>query len=263
MRETLSQRTTHTTTAPVSLTTLLLIAVAAGSFLASQANAAGWLDKIRGVIDDPVQGSEALTTDEIGAGLKDALRIGTQTVVAKLGSPDGFNLDPQIHIPLPAQLDQVKVVLERIGMDATLADLELRLNRAAELATPKAKALFLNAIEGMTLEDVMGIYEGPDDSATRYFRSKMSAPLAMEMSPLVDDSLADAGVVQAYDSAMSQYNSVPFLPKVDADLSQYVVEKSMDGIFFYVAQEEAAIRRDPVKRTTELLKRVFNTGSGN
>ena len=219
--------------------------------------AAGWLDKLKGIVSGDDEEQQSLSTEDIGGGLKEALRVGTETVVSSLGTTDGFNLDPQIHIPLPDKLGDVKNVLGKVGMDSMLVDLELRLNRAAEIATPKAKQLFIEAINDMTLDDVMAIYNGPDDSATQYFKSRMSGPLAIEMKPVVDESLADVGAANSYDAAMERYNSVPFVPKVDADLSDYVVEKGMDGIFYYLGQEEAAIRQDPAKRTTDLLKRVF------
>lgn len=219
---------------------------------------AQWMDRLKGLLgDDEEEAGSSLSSDEIGGGLKEALRVGTETVVANLGQEDGFNLDPIIHIPLPDQLGQVKSVLSKIGMDSMLTDLELRLNRAAEIATPKAKTLFIAAISDMTLEDVMAIYKGPEDSATQYFKAKMSGPLAVEMKPVVDSSLADAGAAKTYGAVMDRYNSVPFVKKVDADMSDYVVQKGMDGIFYYLAREEAAIRQDPVKQTTDLLKKVF------
>lgn len=228
--------------------------------LAGVSATAGWLDKLKDAIsgDDASEPKQqALDSDEIGGGLKEALKVGTETVVANLGQTDGFNSDPQIHIPLPGKLNKVKKALGKVGMSSMLTDLELRLNRAAEIATPKAKGLFLQAIKDMTLDDVMAIYKGPDDSATQYFKEKMSAPLGMEMKPVIDASLADAGAVKSYDSVMQRYNALPLVPKVDADLSGYVVQKGMDGIFYYLAKEEAAIRQDPAKRTTDLLKRVF------
>ena len=223
---------------------------------ASGSASAQWLDKLKGLIDND-RNETSLSSDDIGGGLKEALRVGTETVVGNLGQEDGFNLDSVIHIPLPDQLGQVKNVLGKIGMDSMLTDLELRLNRAAELATPKAKELFIGAINEMTLDDVMAIYNGPEDSATRYFKSKMSGPLAIEMKPVVDASLADAGAANTYAAVMDRYNDVPFVPKVEADLGDYVVQKGMDGIFYYLAREEAAIRANPAKRTTDLLKRVF------
>jgi hypothetical protein len=138
-----------------------------------------------------------------------------------------------------------------------LDDLELKLNRAAETAAPKAKALFAQTISGMSFEDVMNIYNGPDDAATRYFQEKMTPALAGEMKPIVEESLAEVGAVQSYDNVMGQYRAIPFVPDVKADLTTYVIEKGMDGIFHYLAVEEAAIRQNPVKRTTELLQRVF------
>tara|TARA_R110002049_G_scaffold157184_10_gene322224 strand:+ start:4864 stop:5613 length:750 start_codon:yes stop_codon:yes gene_type:complete len=218
---------------------------------------AGWLDKLKQMVSGGDEKQQTLSTDDIGGGLKEALRVGTERVVGNLGTTDGFNLDPQIHIPLPEQLDQVRKVLGKIGMDSMLVDLETRLNRAAEIATPKAQELFIAAINDMTLDDVLAIYNGPEDSATQYFKSKMSGPLAVEMKPVVDASLADVDVANSYDSVMERYNSVPFVPKIEADLSDYVVQKGMDGIFFYLGKEEAAIRQDPAKRTTELLQRVF------
>ena len=136
-------------------------------------------------------------------------------------------------------------------------DLELRLNRAAEAAAPEAKELFFQAIGEMSFEDVQQIYSGPDDAATRYFQDKMTPALAERMQPVVDRSLADVGAIQSYDTMMKQYESVPFVPDAKADLNDYVVDKAMDGIFHYVAIEEAAIRNDPAARTTELLQQVF------
>ena len=200
---------------------------------------------------------QALSSEEIGAGLKDALLVGSGNVVSQLGRLDGFNLDPAIHIPLPKQLETVKSLLGKAGMSSVLDDLELKLNRAAEVATPKAKALFSQAISEMTFEDAMNIYNGPDDGATRYFQEKMTPPLAKEMQPVVDQSLAEVGAVQAYDNVMGEYRAIPFVPDVKADLTTYVVDKGMSGIFHYMAVEEAAIRQNPAKRTTELLQRVF------
>jgi len=142
-------------------------------------------------------------------------------------------------------------------MGSMLDDLELKLNRAAEAATPKAKALFLQSIQQMTLEDAQAVYSGPDDAATRYFEDKMSAPLTAEMSPVVSESLSQVGAIAAYDKVMSRYQNVPFAPDVKADLSEYVVSEGIGGIFYYLAKEEAAIRQDPAKRTTDILKKVF------
>jgi hypothetical protein len=194
---------------------------------------------------------------EIGKGLREALRVGTERVVSQVGARDGYNADPDIHIPLPGTLQRVQSTLRGVGMAGLADDLELRLNRAAEAAAPEAKSLFFQAIGDMTLDDVRRIYDGPDDAATRYFQEKMTPPLAERMTPIVDRNLAEVGAIAAYDKMMGQYRAIPFVPDVKADLTRYVVDKAMDGIFHYVAIEEAAIRNDPAARTTALLQRVF------
>ena len=221
---------------------------------------ADWLDKVLGRGKTEEAAATGLTTDQIGSGLKEALEVGTARVVDTLGQTDGFNADPLIHIPLPESLTSVQSALSRIGMSDALDDLELRLNRAAEAATPQAKALFLDAIRNLTMEDVMEIYQGPDDAATQYLRGQMSSPLADAMNPVVDQSLADVGAAQSYETVMTQYNALPLVPKAEADLTTYVVDMGLDGIFTYLAKEEAAIRNEPVKRTTDLLKQVFGGG---
>ena len=221
---------------------------------------AGWLDKGKKLLEGfsgGQSGSEALSNDEIAAGLKEALRVGTDRVVGQLGAVNGFNTDPSVHIPLPDSLKTVQSTLSKVGMSGMMDDLELRLNRAAEAATPKAKKLFLDSIQDMSLDDVRRIYEGPDDAATRYFQAKMSEPLAGEMMPIVNDSLSEIGAIRSYDDAMGRYEAIPFVPDVKADLTGYVVDKGMEGIFYYLAKEEAAIRQDPLERTTDILQKVF------
>ncbi|SLN55979.1 DUF4197 domain-containing protein [Oceanibacterium hippocampi] len=198
-----------------------------------------------------------LSNSDIASGLKDALRVGTESVVSQLGIQDGFNLDSAIHIPLPDSMKPVQKALKPLGYSAMLDDLELRLNRAAETATPAATSIFGNAITEMTWDDVQEIYKGADDAATQYFRGKMSDPLRDAMRPVVDDSLADVGAIQSYDSVMGQYKGLPFMPDVKANLTGHVLDLGLDGIFHYVAIEEAAIRNNPAKRTTEILQKVF------
>ena len=209
--------------------------------------------------DDGDGGGAALTDLEIGDGLREALRVGTERVTASLGQTDGFNLDPDVHIPLPGTLGTVQSALERVGLSSLTDDLELRLNRAAEAAAPHAKELFWQAISEMTLEDVQGILNGPENAATAFFQSKMTPPLTERFTPIVDDELAKAGAVQAYDRALGDYKKIPFVPDAQADLSSYVVEKALDGVFLYLGREEAAIRQDPLKRSTDILKRVFGS----
>ena len=201
--------------------------------------------------------AEALTVEDMGAGLKEALRVGTESVVGQLGAVDGFNADQAVHIPLPDHMATVRATLAQVGMSGMLDDLELRLNRAAELATPRAKAIFWDAITAMTWTDARQIYEGADDAATRYFEGRTSKPIADAMRPIVDASLAEVGAIQAYDNVMGQFGGVQFVPDVKSDLTEWALTKALAGMFHYLAIEEAAIRDQPAKRTTDLLKRVF------
>jgi len=242
---------------PIGITGIFLIAIFLTAGSAQAGNA--WLDKGTDLLKTVTGSGQQtdITVEEIGAGLKDALRVGSEQVVSRLGRVDGFNTDSTVHIPLPKQLDTVKSALGKIGMSGSLQDLELKINRAAEIATPKAKRLFSQAIADMKFDDVRAIYEGPQDAATKYFRTRMSPSLAEEMRPVVKSSLASVGALQVYDSVMKKYRSIPLVPDVKTDMTGYVVERGMDGIFYYMAQEEAAIRRNPARRTTELLRRVF------
>ena len=200
-----------------------------------------------------------LTQQEISAGLKQALEVGTNNVVVQIGKRNGFYRDSSIHIPLPDSMAKVQRTLKKVGLSSSLDELELSLNRAAEQAVPKAKKLFWQAIRDMSWDDVMKIYQGPDDAATRYFQKKMTPALTREMYPVVQKTLASAGVIKSYDRVMKEYYAIPYVPNVKADLGEYAIEKTLDGMFYYLAKEEAAIRNEPVKRTTELLKRVFGT----
>ena len=202
-------------------------------------------------------GIGGLSTQEIASGLKEALRVGSGRVVGQLGRKDGFAADPAVHIPLPDSMRQVQGLLANFGMGGVMDDLELKLNRAAEAATPRARQLFMDAISQMTLDDARRIYNGPSDAATRYFESKMSPQLAAEMRPVVDQSLSEVGAVAAYDGLVGELASNPLVPDVKANLTDHVLQHGLDGIFHYLAQEEAAIRSQPVARTTDLLKRVF------
>ncbi|MFO7875030.1 MAG: DUF4197 domain-containing protein [Desulfovermiculus sp.] len=227
--------------------------------LSTELKAQSWLEKGKQALEQVTSKSqdEQLNDETVGQGLKEALKVGTANVVDELGQPGGFFNNSELHIPLPSSLDRVQSTLSKVGASSMLDNLELKLNQAAERATPKAKDMFFQAISEMTMEDVRTIYNGPDDAATRYFEDKMSVPLASEMKPTVQDTLSQVGAVKTYEQAMERYNSIPLVPEVNADITTYTLDKTLEGIFTLLAQEEAAIRKDPAKRTTELLQTVF------
>jgi hypothetical protein len=258
----------------------LPMAVIAALAVAAPAHS-GWLDDVKGAIDSVTKKDDgAAQTDsgsatggqtggstsgdlpslgDMSGAFKQALEQATTTVVSKLGVADGFNADPQVRIPLPDSLDKVVKTLDSVGLGSYTDDLQVKLNRAAEEATPKATALFMDAITAMTFEDVKNIYQGPADAATRYFQEKMSPALATEMQPIVSNSLSEVGAVEAYDKTIAKYKQMPLVPDVKANLTEHVVNKGMEGIFHYLAEEEGKIRKDPGRWTTDLLESVFGS----
>ena len=199
-----------------------------------------------------------LTEKDIAAGLKEALSVGAQRVVSQVGKKNGYLKDKAIHIVLPKKLQKAHKTLKKVGLEKYTKELEVKMNRAAEIAAPKAKKIFFIAIKDMRWRDVKKIYNGKNDAATQYFKVKMTPSLKKMMRPIIKQTLAQAGVIQAYNRVIKQYHSIPFVPRVKSDLTGYVMEKGINGLFFYLAKEEAAIRKDPLKRTTALLKRVFD-----
>ncbi|MCK5311390.1 MAG: DUF4197 domain-containing protein [Desulfobacteraceae bacterium] len=236
------------------ITSILIILLLSGCQTSSGNN---WLGDVVDILKSSEYTNTNPTINEIGEAFKQALKIGSKNVVQQLSAFDGFNADSAIHIPLPEELQSVKTVLAKVGLSKIADNLEVKINRAAEVATKKAKKLFLQAITEMTFSDVKSIYNGPKDSATKYFQRKMTTSLSEEMRPIVKNSLSKVGAIKAYDNVMSNYQSLPFVPDVKANLTDHVVKKGMDGIFHYIAKEEAAIRENPVRHTTELLKKVF------
>ena len=240
------------------------LAFATALVVASFSAQAGWLDDLKSALkgdkDKPAGIAEqvqALSDGDINKAFKQALDLGSQQVVEQLSTTGGFNADSLIRIPLPSKLEQARDLLTKVGLEGELDELEVRLNRAAESATPQAKALFTNAIKEMSFDDIRGIYEGSDNAATLYFQDKMTPSLTTAMEPIISSSLLEVGALKQYDDLIKDYKKIPFVPDLKADLTEHVINGSLNGVFYYLAEQEAAIRKDPVKQTTELLKRVF------
>lgn len=199
----------------------------------------------------------AASEAEIARGLTEALRLATDTVVARLGQPGGFADDPAIRIPLPGGLEGVRSGLTGAGLGPLVEDLEQRMNRAAEQAVPEARTVFRDALAAMTIEDARAVLTGPDDSATRFFEGRMRPELAERMTPIVDTELREVGAVRAFDAFVAQYSALPLMPDIRGSLTGHVVDGALAGLFHYMAEEERAIRNDPAARTTALLRSVF------
>jgi len=247
-----------------------LVALIAGvtSFNAADGEAASLFDNLKSAVKEAASdvvnptsqteaGNSVLSLDDITAGLKEALRVGSESVTRQVGGLDGYNKDSAIHIPLPENLQTVQTTLRKFGLSSFADDVELKINRAAEAAAPKTKQIFWDAVTAMTLDDARAIYDGPDDAATQYFKRVSTLDLKNIIKPIVDQSLNEVGAVQAYDTMMGEYQNLPFVPNVKSDLSNHTVDLALKGIFHYLAIEEAGIRQDPAKRTTEILTKVF------
>ena len=171
----------------------------------------------------------------VAAGLREALRVGTQRAVGVTGKEDGFLANQLIRIPLPKQLDSLASGLRRIGFKKEVDSLEVAMNRAAERAAVEAEAVFVDAIVTMTLADAYGILKGGETAATDYFRGRTSDALRTRFRPIITAKMKDVGLYELYGRIIAKYESLPLVPKVDLDLDSYVTEKALDGLFAVLA----------------------------
>ena len=197
-----------------------------------------------------------LSDDKIIAGLKQALQVSTSKAVAITGKPDGFLKNQAIKILLPPKLETVGKGMRMLGMGAKVDELEVGMNRAAEQATPQAKAIFLAALKRMTFDDARRILTGGDTAATDYFKRASTGDLTTAFSPIVHRAMLHVGVVQQYDQVIK---SAPGGSAIAGqfDLDKYVVGKTLDGLFHMLGEQEKQIRKNPAAQTTALLKEVF------
>lgn len=219
--------------------------------------AAGLSDFLKGA-QEKLGGSAALTNDEIIAGLKEALGVGTEKAVAVVSKTDGYYRNSDIKIPLPESVQKVEKLLRATGYGKQVDDFELSMNRAAERAAPEAQSIFGDAIKQMTFTDANEILNGPDNAATLYFEDKTSSRLREIFKPIVKDAMGQVGVTRSYKDLNAKAASMPFGKSVSFDLDQYVTDGSLKGLFKMLAEEEKKIRTQPAARVSDLLKKVFS-----
>jgi hypothetical protein len=197
-----------------------------------------------------------LSDEKISSGLMEALRVSTSNAVASTGRPDGFLKNEAIKILLPEKLRTIGKGMRLVGMGGPVDELEVGMNRAAEQATPAAKAIFFDSLKKMTFSDARNILAGGNTAATDYFKRTSSAQLTAAFTPVVKRAMDNVGVVKQYDRLLA---SAPGGSSVagSMDINKYVVEKTLDGLFYMLGQEEQKIRQDPAAQTTALLREVF------
>lgn len=190
-------------------------------------------------------------------GLRSALDLSAKAVTERLGRADGFFGDARIRIPLPGALGRAQRSLKPMGLAGPLDDLQLTMNRSAESAMPTARRLFLDAIRGLTFDDALTILRGGDDAATQFLRRRTEASLIQLLRPPMQQALTRSGAYAALDQAVRRTPAAQFLSVSRDDLTNFAVQKTLDGAFSYIAEEERTIRSDPAKQTTNLLRKVF------
>lgn len=233
---------------------------------------AGWGDKFKEVFQDEdiqktvketVGGSTSekntsLSMETIISGLKEALEVGSRRAITQISQPGGYLDNQDIKIPLPDNIEKVASVLKKYGLESQVEKFEKSMNTAAEKAAPHATELIISAIKDMSFEDAKKIYAGDDDAATEYFKAKTSSQLKTLFQPSVEKSLGQVGATRYYNELVNKAKGLPYVgDKVKMDLNEYVTDEALNGLFKVLADEEKQIRENPVARTTDLLKQLF------
>ena len=203
-----------------------------------------------------------LSSKETASGLKEALTRGADVAIAQLGQTNGFLGDERVKIPLPDSARAVESMMRTFGMKKQADDLIETMNRAAEMAVVEAKPILRDAVRKMSFEDARGILTGGDDAATQYFRRTTSDAIGARFLPIVKKSTAKVKLADQYNQYAGKASKFGLVDEKDANLDSYVTQKAMDGLFLMIAEQEKAIRKDPVGTGSNLLKKVFGALGG-
>jgi hypothetical protein len=214
--------------------------------------------KVKNPLDRLIKKSAggSLTTDQIAAGLKEALSVGAERGTKTLSAADGFFGNAAVKILMPEEARKVENTLRSLGLGRQVDDAVKTMNRAAEDAAKSATPIFVKAVKEMSIQDAMGILKGGNNAATSFLQSKTTAQLTEAFRPVINESLQKVDATRYWNTVFTSYNKVS-REKINPDLSAYVTEKALSGIFFQLAKEEEKIRLDPVARTSDILKQVF------
>ena len=195
--------------------------------------------------------------EEAGEGIKEALIKGITNGVAEVSQLDGYFGNLKIKIPIPPDARKVETQLRNMGLGSEIDKAILSLNRAAEDAAQEAKPIFVAAIRSLTFADAINIVTGEQDAATGYLRRTTSEPLTEKFEPIIEASLEKVNATKYWGDLIGTYNRIPLVQDINPDLTSYVTQKALEGLFYMIAKEEKAIRQDPLARTSELLRKIF------
>lgn len=203
--------------------------------------------------------SKPLTNDEVINGLRNALTVGTNNSTSLASKLDGYYKNPALFIPFPPEAIKVKEKMDALGFKDQTDKFVLTLNRAAEEAAKEAAPVFINAIKAMTIGDGFAILNGKDNAATQYLKDKTSAELKVKFRPVVQRAIDKVELTKYWNPIITQYNKIPLVEKQNPDLTAYVTDRAMQGLFKLIADEEYKIRKNPAARVNDILKRVFGS----
>jgi hypothetical protein len=202
---------------------------------------------------------KGLTEKDAADGIKEALVNGTGNSVKVVSVIDGYWGNPEIKIPFPQDAQEMESKLRTIGMGKKVDEFNESMNRAAEKAASEAKPIFVTAIKEMTVRDAINIVKGENNAATVYLKNTTSPQLIGKFQPVIKTSLDNVNATKYWNDLITMYNKIPLVKKMNPNLSEYVTQKAIDGLFIMIAKEELKIRKDPMARTSDLLKRVFGS----
>ena len=200
-----------------------------------------------------------VSNTEAATGLKQALSDGSAAAVAQLGVENGFFANPKVKIPLPPALQRIESALRFAGMRKQADDLVLSMNRAAEAAVPEAKALLVDSVKRMSIQDASGILTGGDTAATDYFRRTTQSQLAKRFLPIVKKATDRVGLAEQYNSLAGQGVAFGLIKQDQATIEGYVTQKALDGLYLMIAEQEKSFRQNPMGATSDIVKRVFGS----
>ena len=216
------------------------------------------LKKANDNIKNLVRTDGTLSETDVKKGLSEALRKGSEYAVKNASQYNGFNSNSLIRIPFPPEAENIKNSLSKIGLQTQINSFEESMNHAAESASKEALDILVKAVNGMTINDAFSILKGADNAATKYLKEQTNADIYRSFKPIINTSMQQHKVAQKWTTISTKYNALPFTKDINPDLEDYITNKAIDGLFVLLAKQEKEIRKNPLARTSDILKKVFD-----